>query len=42
MVELFGCTRWLPVACTVPTPWLMEMLVVCPLTCQRKVEDWPR
>jgi hypothetical protein len=41
-VELSGCTRDVPVLCTVPTPWLMETLVVDPVTFQRNVELWPR
>ena len=42
VVELSGCTRDVPALCTVPIPWLMEILVACPVTRQVRVEDWPR
>ena len=41
-MESVGCTRDVPVAGTVPTFWLMEVLVTEPVACQLKVELWPR
>ena len=42
VVELVGLTGWLPVLRTVPIPWLIDTLLASPLTCQRRVADWPR
>jgi hypothetical protein len=41
VVERLGKTRRLPVFCTVPMVWSMLTLETSPVTCQRKVDDWP-
>jgi hypothetical protein len=41
VVELPGDTRELPVACTVPTPWLIDTLETEPVTSHRNTEDSP-
>jgi hypothetical protein len=41
VVELVGDTREFPVACTVPTPWLIAMLETAPDTSHRNTEDSP-
>ena len=41
MVGRLGNTRRLPVFCTVPMVWSMATLVASPVTCHRRVDDWP-
>jgi hypothetical protein len=41
VVELVGDTGELPVACTVPTPWLIATLEAVPDTSHRNMEDSP-
>jgi hypothetical protein len=41
VVELTGDTCWLPLACTAPTPWSIDMFVAA-ATVHRSVADWPR
>jgi hypothetical protein len=41
VMELAGETREFPVACTVPTPWLIATLVTGPDTSHRNTADSP-